>query len=208
MSPEIWFAFFLAALLISLSPGAGAINTMSNGMRYGVWQTVPAILGLQLGFGVQILLVGIGLGALNASSNTAFTIIKWIGVLYLLWLGYSKFREAPLSLNPANRTTESGKVRFWKAAFVNLTNPKATVFLVALFPQFIDPNSQHPIEQFTIMGSTLLVVDTGVMIGYATLAASLTRWMKSEKHLIWQNRFFGGIFMGAALLMAGYQGSR
>ena len=208
MNPEIWFAFFLAALLISLSPGAGAINTMSNGMRYGVWQTFPAILGLQLGFGTQIVLVGIGLGALIASSNTAFNIIKWIGVAYLLWLGYSKFREPPLAIGSMKSAPESATRRFWKATFVNLTNPKAKVFLVALFPQFLNPASDHQLEQFTIMGSTLILVDIGVMIGYATLAANLTRWMKSERHQRWQNRIFGSIFMGAAALMASYQGSR
>ncbi|MCG8427228.1 MAG: homoserine/homoserine lactone efflux protein [Chromatiales bacterium] len=208
MNIDIWFAFFLAAVLISLSPGAGAVNTMSNGMRYGVRQTLPAILGLQLGFGIQIVLVGIGLGALIASSNLAFSIIKWIGVVYLIWLGYSKFREAPLSLTSVATRQESAKVKFWKAVLVNITNPKATIFLVALFPQFLDPTSDRQFEQFAIMGSTLLVVDTAVMLGYATLAANLTRWMKSERHQRWQNRIFGSLFMGAAALMASYQGSR
>ncbi|MEJ1415827.1 MAG: LysE family transporter, partial [Candidatus Sedimenticola sp. (ex Thyasira tokunagai)] len=80
MSIELWLAFFLASILISISPGAGAVNTMSNGVRYGVVDTLPAIFGLQLGYGIQIVIVGIGLGALLASSNIAFNIIKWLGI--------------------------------------------------------------------------------------------------------------------------------
>ena len=67
MSLTIWLTFVVAAILISISPGAGAVNTMSNGMRYGVRRSLPAILGLQLGYGAQILLVGAGLGAIIAS---------------------------------------------------------------------------------------------------------------------------------------------
>jgi homoserine/homoserine lactone efflux protein len=207
MEPQLWLAFLVASLLISISPGAGAVNTMSNGMRYGVRHSLPSILGLQLGYGVQIVIVGVGLGALLASSNLAFSIVKWMGVAYLIWLGYSKWRQPPLHLQVAADVRESSRKRFWEAAFVNLTNPKATVFLVALFPQFIQTGAPQA-EQFVIMGITLLLVDIGVMIGYATLAWRLSRWMKSEKHQRWQNRVFGSMFMGAAALMATYRQSQ
>ena len=206
MNFELWIAFLLAAILISLSPGAGAVNTMSNGMRYGVRSTLPAILGLQLGYGAQVLIVGVGLGALLASSNLAFNVVRWLGVAYLVWLGYSKWREAPRALTGAGRIDESGTRRFWQAAFVNLTNPKATVFLVALFPQFLNLNApQGP--QFLVMGSTLIAVDIVVMVGYAVLASTLTRWMTSDRHQRLQNKLFGTMFVGAAALMATYRHS-
>lgn len=206
MDPQIWFAFFLASVLISVSPGAGAVNTMSNGMRYGVRNTLPAIFGLQLGYGAQILLVGIGLGAILASSSLAFNLVKWMGVAYLVWLGYSKWTQPPLALEEADNNRESAQRRFWQAAFVNITNPKATVFLLALFPQFIDIHAPQA-SQFGIMGSTLILVDIAVMIGYATLASQLSRWMKSEHHQRWQNRIFGSMFVGAAALIASYRNS-
>ena len=206
MNFELWIAFLLAAILISLSPGAGAVNTMSNGMRYGVRSTLPAIFGLQLGYGAQVLIVGVGLGALLASSNLAFNVVRWLGVAYLVWLGYSKWREAPRALTGAGRIDESGQRRFWQAAFVNLTNPKATVFLVALFPQFLNLNApQGP--QFLVMGSTLIAVDIVVMVGYAVLASTLTRWMTSDRHQRLQNKLFGTMFVGAAALMATYRHS-
>ncbi len=84
METELWLTFAAASLLISISPGAGAVNTMSNGLQYGVKQTLPAIFGLQLGYAIQIALVGVGLGALLASSTLAFEAIKWLGVGYLV----------------------------------------------------------------------------------------------------------------------------
>jgi len=204
MSLDIWFAFLLACVLISVSPGAGAVNTMSNGLHYGVRRTLPAILGLQFGLVIQILLVGIGLGTLLATSNVAFSLVKWIGVAYLLWLGYQKWTQPILPMDGVDTARQSSHRRFLQATLVNLTNPKATIFLLALFPQFLDASQPQP-PQLWIMGSTLLSVDVGVMIGYATLAAQLSRWMKSARHQRIQNRIFGGLFMGAATLMATYR---
>jgi homoserine/homoserine lactone efflux protein len=205
MEPDIWLAFFVAALLISISPGAGAVNTMSSGLQYGVKDSLPAIFGLQLGYGAQIILVGIGLGALLASSSLAFNIVKWLGVFYLVYLGYRKWTQAPREIERVAADRESRSRRFWQAAFVNLTNPKATVFLLALFPQFIDPQAPSQALQFTIMGTTLILVDIGVMLGYASLAAQLSRWMRSRRRQVLQNRVFGGMFIGAATLMASYR---
>lgn len=204
MAFDIWLAFLLASCLISISPGAGAVNTMSNGLRHGVRNTLPAILGLQLGYGAQILLVGVGLGALLASSALAFSLVKWTGVAYLVWLGVQKFREGGFGVTSEDQPQESAQKRFWNAAFVNLTNPKATVFLVALFPQFVDPNASH-MTQFLEMGVTLIVVDVVVMLGYATLASRLLGWLKTPARQRHMNRVFGSLFMGAAVLMASYR---
>lgn len=205
MAFELWLAFLLASVLISISPGAGAVNTMSNGLRFGVKNTLPAIFGLQLGYGAQIVLVGVGLGALLASSSLAFELVKWLGVGYLVWLGYCKWREPPLTLEANGDQHGTRKRQFWQAAFVNLTNPKATVFLLALFPQFVDPSLANQSSQYWIMGLTLIIVDILVMIGYASLAAQLSRWMNNERHQILQNRIFGGMFIAAAALMANYR---
>jgi homoserine/homoserine lactone efflux protein len=204
MTIEIWFAFLIACILISVTPGAGAVNTMSNGMVYGVRHSLPAIMGLQLGLAAQFLIVGIGLGALLASSDEIFTLVKWIGVVYLLWLGIQKWRQAPLTISRDNECDLNYSKRFWQGALVNLTNPKATIFLVALLPQFIDLNAPH-IPQFSIMAITMFCVDIIVMLGYAALATTIARWMKSDHHQRRINRLFGGMFMLAAGLMASYQ---
>lgn len=204
MSLSLWLALLVAAVLISISPGAGAVNTMSNGLRYGVRQTLPAILGLQVGLSVQIVVVGIGLGAILASSTWAFTLLKWIGVAYLVWLGWQKWHEGPVAMDGPKGGLPAVRERFWQAVLVNLTNPKATVFLVSLFPQFLVPDEPHG-AQFLVMGTTLIAVDVAVMVGYATLASQLQRFLRNPLQQRLMNRVFGGLFVIAAALMASFR---
>ncbi len=204
MTFTAWLTFLVAATLISISPGAGAINTMSNGMRYGVRQSLPAIFGLQLGYGAQILLVGAGLGALIASSAMTLAIIKWLGVAYLVWLGISKWREPVMETLDEDRQPASSARRFWNAALVNLTNPKATVFLLALFPQFLVADQPHG-PQLVTMGITLILTDCVVMLGYALLASQLFRFLTTPQRQRQMNRVFGGLFVTAAMILASFK---
>ena len=204
MTLTLWLTFLVAAILISVSPGAGAVNTMSNGLRYGVKRSLPAILGLQLGYGAQILLVGAGLGAIMASSATALTVIKWVGVAYLVWLGIQKWREPVMEAVAEDQSAISHRRQFWNAALVNLTNPKATVFLVALFPQFLIADAPHG-PQLITMGTTLILVDCLVMLGYALLASQLFRFMTTPQRQRQMNRVFGGLFVTAAMALASFK---
>lgn len=205
MSTEILIAFTLAAIVLSVSPGAGAVNTMSNGLRYGVRRTLPSILGLQLGVIAQIIIVGAGIGALLASSSLAFSVIKWLGAGYLIWLGYQKWREIPqqLSTETAENSSDSSSRRFWQAALVNLFNPKSTIFLIALLPQFLNPQAPQ-LPQFLVMGSILIIVDSLVMVGYASLAAKLRSLFNNPAQQKTQNRIFGGMFIAAGTALASY----
>ncbi|WP_372986795.1 homoserine/homoserine lactone efflux protein [Marinobacter sp.] len=204
MTLTLWLTFLVAAILISVSPGAGAVNTMSNGLRYGVKRSLPAILGLQLGYGAQIVLVGAGLGAIVASSATALTVIKWVGVAYLVWLGIQKWREPVMEAVEEDQSAISHRRQFWNAALVNLTNPKATVFLVALFPQFLIADAPHG-PQLITMGTTLILVDCLVMLGYALLASQLFRFMTTPQRQRQMNRVFGGLFVTAAMALASFK---
>ena len=204
MTLTLWLTFLIAAVLISVSPGAGAVNTMSNGVRFGVKRSLPAILGLQLGYGAQIVLVGAGLGALVASSATLLTVIKWIGVAYLIWLGIQKWREPVLAAEDNEQSDISPRRQFWNAALVNVTNPKATVFLIALFPQFLVADAPHG-PQLVTMGTTLILVDGLVMLGYALLASQLLRFMTTPRRQRQMNRLFGGLFVTAAVALASFK---
>lgn len=175
MNFSVWLTFLMASFLVSISPGAGAINTINSGINHGVRSTFPTILGLQFGYGIQIFIVAIGLGAILASSKTSFLIIKWVGVAYLIWLGTQKWRSCD-SLDASKSEDGSYKKQFWKSVFVNLANPKATVFLVALFPQFLSKNSVSSYElRLLLMGGTLLFVDVIVMFCYAALASQFKK---------------------------------
>ncbi|PWV76775.1 homoserine/homoserine lactone efflux protein [Halomonas sp. A11-A] len=205
MTLGVWLTFLMASFFVSISPGAGAINTINSGINNGVKSALPTILGLQLGYGIQILAVAIGIGAVLASSTTIFSFIKWMGVAYLIWLGVQKWRS-PSSLGNINNDENTKKKQFWKSFFVNLTNPKATVFLVALFPQFLsNSSSSSHISQLLIMGGTLLAVDIIVMFCYAELASQLKRFINSTSRIQFMNRAFGSFFIIAAIMLAAYK---
>src|SRR5471030_1224629 len=94
MTLDWWLTYLLTTSILSLSPGSGAINTMSTGISHGYRGAVASIAGLQVGLATHIVLVGIGLGALFAHSLLAFEILKWLGVAYLVWLGIQQWRAA------------------------------------------------------------------------------------------------------------------
>ena len=105
MSLDTWLAFFVACWIISLSPGAGAIASMSSGLNYGFVRGYWTALGLQLGLVLQVTVVAAGVGALLATSALAFTLIKWFGVLYLLYLALRQWR---LEYRPGQTSGDSG----------------------------------------------------------------------------------------------------
>ncbi|WP_060990074.1 homoserine/homoserine lactone efflux protein [Photobacterium leiognathi] len=201
MSIDVWLAYLLAAIVFSFAPGSGTVNSISNGMVYGWRKSLASIIGLQLGMAVHIILVGVGLGAIVAGSELAFTVIKWLGAVYLVWLGIQKWREKS-ALSLAERdTTVSAATLFKRAIFVNLTNPKTIVFLVALFPQFINPLVPQ-LPQLLILGITTLVVDGCVMLFYVLLASRFTRYIRSTTVMTRLNRLFGSMFIGCGALLA------
>ena len=200
MSLSLWLAFLAAAILIAISPGPGAAASMSAGMRFGYRSALRVIFGLQAALITQLAIVALGLGALLIASTTAFNTIKILGALYLVWLGIQKWRSPAPVVDDTNREA-AVRGLFFEGLLVNLTNPKAIVFIAALTPQFLDPaRPQWP--QFLIMAATMCGVDTVVMSGYALLATRVRRWMNNPRALRVQNRLFGGVFVGAGVLLA------
>ncbi len=205
MTLSTWLTFFVASWLISLSPGAGAISCMGNGMRYGFRRSIPNIVGLQVGALILIAIVAGGLGAVLATSAVAFAAIKWFGVAYLLWLGIAQWRAEARPLQLAASAPMSGGAMFLRAVLINLGNPKGIVFMLAVLPQFIDPRAaQWP--QFAWCAVSLFVTDAFVMSGYTLLAARVFSTLREPHHIRWMHRVFGSLFVGAALLLATFRG--
>lgn len=201
MTIEWWLTYLLTTSILSLSPGSGAINTMSTGISHGYRGAAASICGLQVGLTLHILLVGIGLGALFSQSLLAFEVLKWAGAAYLVWLGIQQWRSAgALDLQAVAKAIPRRRL-FKRAVLVNLTNPKSIVFLAALFPQFILPH-QPQAAQYLILGVTTVLVDIIVMIGYAALATRIAAWIKGPKQMKLLNRIFGGLFMAVGALLA------
>jgi homoserine/homoserine lactone efflux protein len=205
MSFSTWLAFFVAACLIAISPGSGAVLSMSHGLTYGVRKASGTIFGLQAGLLLVLLIAGAGVGSLLVASEVAFGIVKTVGALYLIWLGFSQWRSKPEAAalpaqSRAQGAAPSLRKRLLLGFLTNATNPKGIVFMVAVLPQFIAHDAPL-LPQLLILAVTMCGIDLTVMHGYAFAASSMQRWFRDAHAVKKQNMFFGGILMavGAAL---------
>jgi len=210
MSFPTWITFAIAACIIAISPGSGAVLAMSHGLSYGVKKTSGTILGLEIGLLLILAIAGAGVGSLLVASEIAFNIVKTVGALYLIYLGFSQFRARIAVRN--DDENHAGQQRAGHDALpalpkrvligflTNATNPKGIIFMVAVLPQFIA--HQAPLlPQLLVMGVTMCAIDLLVMHGYAYAASSMQRFFRDQKMVRRQNRFFGSVLMavGAAL---------
>ena len=202
MSFQIWLGFMLACWAISISPGAGAIASMSSGLNYGFRHGYSNAIGLQLALALQIMIVAAGVGVLFATTSWAFLVVKWFGVIYLLYLAYKQW-IAPIQDIEIKQETiyQSRRSLMLNGFVVNMSNPKAIVFLLAVLPQFLDLN-RPPWPQYAIMAFTMITIDLIVMAGYTGLAAKVLRLLRSPKQQKYLNRSFAIMFAVAALLLS------
>jgi homoserine/homoserine lactone efflux protein len=176
---------------------------MSHGLAYGVRKASGTVLGLQLGLVLVLLVAGAGVGSLLLASSVAFTVVKTIGALYLIWLGLSQWR----SKARASAISTAGMVahpslrqRVLTGFLTNATNPKGIIFMVAVLPQFISKGAPL-LPQLAILGVTMVAIDTTVMHGYAFLASSMQRFFRDPRAVKLQNRFFGAVLMAVGALL-------
>ena len=202
MSYQVWLAYMLACWVISISPGAGAIASMSSGLNYGFRRGYWNALGLQLALLVQIGIVAAGVGVLFATTPWAFMVVKWFGVLYLLYLAYLQWKAPTQSIKIQQEQPNKSIAKLVLHGFlVNMSNPKAIVFLLAVLPQFLDLSKPQWI-QYLIMAVTMITIDLIVMAGYTGLAAKVLRVLKSPKQQKVMNRTFAVLFACAASLLS------
>lgn len=201
-----WLTFFFAACVIAVSPGSGAVLSMSHGLNYGVKKTTGTIMGLQAGLLLILAIAGAGVGSILMASEFAFRIVKTVGALYLIYLGINQWRarvevvSEEKASSVATTQVPSTSRRFLTGFLTNATNPKGIIFMVAVLPQFITHDAPL-LPQLLILGVTMCGVDLVVMHSYAFAASSMQRYFRDPKWLKSQNRFFGGILMaiGTAL---------
>ena len=209
MEFSTWLAFFAASWAISLSPGAGAIAAMSSGLNHGFRRGYFTTFGLILGILTQILLVGAGLGALIATSSLGFAVVKYLGVAYLVYLGVQQWRAPATPMVAAGSdaghqvTRRQLILRGWG---INAVNPKGTVFLLAVVPQFLNLQGDLT-QQYLVIAATLAFTDMVVMAGYTALAARVLSALRSSHHIKIMNRTFGALFVAAGALLATFKRS-
>ena len=205
MELSVWITYFLASIVLCVSPGPGVFSSISaglhHGFRLGKWNGV----GMQAASLLVVLLVCGGLGALLLASETLFTAVKWAGVAYLIYLGIITWRAPPRSFQEDrddHETTARGV--FMRGFWVNITNPKGIIFFAAVLPQFIDV-TRPQLPQYAILAATTFAVDLVVMMGYTALAARVLRVMSDPGKLRWINRTLGGAFIAAGVALASFR---
>jgi homoserine/homoserine lactone efflux protein len=203
MALSTWLAFFVASWAISISPGAGAVAAMSAGLNHGFRRGYFTTFGLILGIWTQVIVVGVGLGALVAASSAAFLLVKWAGVAYLIWLGISQWRApaVPMVAKADRGLVVTRRSMVLKGWMINAVNPKGTVFLLAVVPQFM-VLTQPLLPQYLVIAATLGFTDLVVMAGYTALASRVLGTLKSVQHIRTTNRVFGSLFVIAGTLLA------
>ncbi|MGH8855080.1 MAG: LysE family transporter [Telluria sp.] len=205
MSFTTWFAFVVAGSLIAISPGSGAVLSMSHGLAYGLKKASATVLGLQLGLVLVLVIAGAGVGSLLLASSLAFTIVKTLGALYLIYLGIAqwlaKAEAATVSTAGLAAHPSFGK-RVMTGFLTNATNPKGIIFMVAVLPQFISKDAPL-LPQLAILAVTMVTIDAIVMHGYAAMASMMQRYFRDARAVKIQNRIFGAVLvlMGSLLFL-------
>jgi threonine/homoserine/homoserine lactone efflux protein len=198
---ELYPLFLLVAAATVFSPGPGIVMTLTNALRYGLRGSFGGILGIAFGALVVAGISATSLGLLLATSALAFTILKFAGAAYLVYLGVRLWRAPPVSLaEPVARRAGFAR-RFAEGLSLQLTNPKAIFFFLSVFPQFID--TQHGYAaQFALLVCTYSALVVVIHCLYALFAQRAKRWLASPRGGRMVNRAGAVTFMGFGAALA------
>ena len=197
MSIELWFAFAVASAVLLIIPGPTILTVISYSMAHGRSAHVPLVAAVALGDSTALVVPLLGLGALLATSAFWFTVVKWTGGLYLLYLGVKLFRAGISSAELAPKTSLDSRWRLFANTYlVTALNPKGILFFVAFLPQFINPGAAVT-QQLWILAATFVSMATLNATLYAVFAASASKLLSLPGA---QRRFnlVGGSLMSAA----------
>ena len=183
MLPLEYFLFLQIILFLFITPGTPRIVIISYSMNYGIKSCIWTALGDISANFIQGSLVIFFIGSFFSDNPYVLNIIKWVGILYLLYLAYDIYKTNPKEIKSED-TNEKTIFSFFKDGFIVAgTSPKAWMFFPLIFPQFIDFNSNY-IAQFFILILTYMILDFASLIGYAVLANKLIIWIKANPKII------------------------
>lgn len=198
--------FLLTSLVIVASPGTGAIYTVAAGLSGGTRASLVAAFGCTLGIVPHMLAAISGLAALLHTSALAFQILKYLGVAYLLYMAWAMFRDrGMLSLND-KASVKSVRQVIVSAIFINLLNPKLSIFFFAFLPQFVRPNDAAPVNRMLGLSLVFMAMTFVVFTAYGAFAAIVRRHVISSASVqVWMRRGFAAAFAGLAVKLAATQ---
>lgn len=197
---DIWILYVGTVLVLMSTPGPSQLLILSNSLSSGFPRSAFTAAGDLSANLIQMIVAMTGLAALLEMNPQLLTVIKWTGVAYLLYSGFtSLFKDSGLSIN-TEANPRSRKALYFQGFIVSAVNPKAVIFFAALFPQFID-SSDAVVPQFIVLSSTYLLMDGAFLLGYATLAIKLADWLKRNESPLF-HRMPGALLIAVALGLA------
>ncbi|SUI79050.1 Homoserine/homoserine lactone efflux protein [Shewanella putrefaciens] len=203
MHPDTWLLYLFTIVLIGISPGPIAMLSMSHGIHFGKIRSIATGLGSVSAALILMMASAAGLGAVISASDYGFTLLKWCGAAYLVFLGIklllTKSHAAPIEVGQL-KGKGTPKQLYKQAFLVGISNPKDLLFFAALFPQFIDISAPQ-VPQLTLLALTWAVVDFGFVMIYASMANVLAPTLRASNKLHWFDRTSGGVFLTLAVIL-------
>jgi len=205
MTLQLWIMYLTLVFVATATPGPAVLYITTHSSLYGWRKAIFAASGNILGLLCLGIIAVTGLGAVLNTSAFIFTCIKYAGAAYLIYLGCRMFFQKQINIvalkDQVVAKDIASKKMFFQALGVALSNPKAIVFLTALFPQFINAH-QALVPQFTILIATLMLFSFTFLMLYALLAHTAKKWLQNPNRIKTVNRTSGSIFIGFGILLA------
>ncbi len=199
MTLAVWLTYIATVLLLMSTPGPSHLLMLTNSISHGFRRSLATAAGDLSANLLQMLAAGLGLAAILAASEIAFTIVKWLGVAYLIWLGLNLILSKAKSIEDGHAEPKP-LMQFWLQGFVtSAANPKAVVFFASLFPLFISPEVAFW-PQFAILSVSYIFIDGCFLSAYGSGAAWIAKRLAGPRRAL-LNRIGGGALIGAAALL-------
>ena len=197
---ESMLTFILASALLSIAPGPDNIFVLTQSALYGRKSGMLVTFGLCTGLVVHTTAVAFGIAVIFQASVVAFTALKIAGAVYLLYLAWLAFSASASSLEGPDSTQRTSWELYRRGIFMNITNPKVSIFFLAFLPQFASPEYGALAPQIFTLGALFIVVALVVFGVIAVLAGALGSWLnRLPKTQVYLNRIAGTVFTGLAL---------
>lgn len=192
--------FILASLVLINSPGPDLIFVVTQSAVHGAKTGILVTFGLVSGLIFHTLLVAFGVAAIIMTSEFAFTLLKTLGAMYLLYLAWQAFRAHSEKLKAEKNIQKTAFQLYRRGIIMNITNPKVTVFFLAFLPQFVSAENGSVVEQVFMLGAIFMVLGLTSFIAISLAAGKLGNWLnRSEKAQLYLNRIAGVVFIGLAI---------
>lgn len=205
MPGTTWLTYVAAVLVLMSTPGSSHLLMLSSAMANGFRRSLATASGDLSANVLQMLAASIGLGALVQASESVFTLIKWLGVAYLIWMGTSRMRTA--GAEPSLEPVGTPAPALWLQGFVtSAANPKAVLFFAALFPQFLSPDGPFW-GQVSVLGATYLALDGTFLMAYGGGATWIASRLNGQTRA-WLDRLSGGLLVATGILLGWRPASR